>query len=138
MGKLKPFDQKRTKWQGLWYHPESYSYTSATLNLADIKSFKGNVRIIVKKNKFYEKDSNKPNYVFMLVDSDSEKYSLWEVEDDEDNEDRPYREEGNFYTGEGKRLYTEKEAQRAINMAVCDAVGHDGYYGEFLVSDYVR
>jgi hypothetical protein len=69
MGKLKPFDKQQTEWLGLWYHPESYGFTSEALNLSDLREFKGRVRLYVRKNKFYQKDSNRPNYCFCLKES---------------------------------------------------------------------
>lgn len=124
MGKCEPFDQKRTKWQGLWYHPESHSFSSTTLSLADIKKFKGNIRLIVKKNKFYEQGSSKPNYVFMLVDSDNVKFSPWEVEDEE-------------------KVYTEEEVTSIIKGVIsdCESGNGDAYYcmnriGEYLYYNY--
>lgn len=124
MGRCEPFEQKRTKWQGLWYHPESYSFSSTTLSLADIKKFKGKVRLIVKKNKFFEKDSSKPNYVFMLVDSNNEKYSPWEVENEE-------------------KVYTEEELTSIIRGVIsdCESGNCDEHYcmnriGEYLYYNY--
>ena len=124
MGKCESFDQKRTKWQGLWYHPESYSFSSTTLSLADIKKFKGNIRLIVKKNKFYEQGSSKPNYVFMIVDSDNVKFSPWEVEDEE-------------------KVYTEEEITSIIKGVIsdCESGNGDAHYcmnriGEYLYYNY--
>ena len=87
MGKLEPFDGKRTKWNGLWYHKHNYCFSSESFDLADIKKFKGRVRIIVRKNRFFENGKNgRPNYVFMIVDSTNEKYIDLEVVDDDTEE----------------------------------------------------
>lgn len=89
MGNLNPIDGQRTDWQGLWYHPENGCFTSCTFSLADLRKFKGRVKIIVKKNKYYNKGMNgRPNYVFMICDSQNKKYlplTLIE-EEDEDND----------------------------------------------------
>lgn len=50
MGKLEPFDNKRTKWQGLWYTPKNYTFTSAVLSLSDLRKFKGNKNMEEHKN----------------------------------------------------------------------------------------
>ena len=71
MSNLEPFEKMQTKWLGLWYHPESYGFTSAALNLADLRKFKGSVRLYVRKNRFYEKDSNRPNYCFCFKDAEA-------------------------------------------------------------------
>ena len=85
MGKLEPFDQKRTNWQGLWYHKHNYCFTSASINLADLKKYKGCVRLVVRKNRYYNDGQNdRPNYVFMLVDSKAERFRDLEAVDDND------------------------------------------------------
>lgn len=89
MGKLEPIDQKRTNWEGLWYHPDLHSFSSVAFSLSDLRKFKGNVRLIVKKNQYYNNGkNNRPNYIFMLVDSKSEKWiDLQVVDDDADSDD---------------------------------------------------
>lgn len=85
MGKLEPFDQKRTTWQGLWYHKHNYCFTSASINLSDLKKYKGCVRLVVRKNRYFNDGQNdRPNYVFMLVDSKAERFRDLEVVDDND------------------------------------------------------
>lgn len=97
--KLKAFDRKQTNWQGLWYHDEYHGFSSAALSLAELRKFKGKVRLFVYKNKFYEKDSNRPNYVFRIMDADAEVFNTVEVEDMEEEE----------------RLYTEDEVQSILD-----------------------
>ena len=127
MGKLVPIDGKQTKWQGLWWHPEFNGFSSAVLSLADIRKFKGHVRLYVRKNKFFEGGKNgRPNYNFCIKDANAEVFQNWEVEDDytlQDNDD--------------ERLYTEEEVRTIINGVV-----HDVQYGytdpyDLLPSDYV-
>ena len=94
MGKLEPIDNKRTEWQGLWFHHENNSFTSCTFDLSDLRKFKGKVRLVVRKNRYYNNGINgRPNYVFMICDSKNEKYNLLSVVD-EDNEDD---DEGGLY-----------------------------------------
>lgn len=82
MGKLEPFDGKRTKWAGLWYHHNNFCFTSEAFNLGDLKKFKGSFRIVVRKNRFFAEGTGRPNYVFILVDSKSDKYKEFEVIDE--------------------------------------------------------
>ena len=87
MGKLQPFDQKATKWEGLWWHPENHCFHSAALSLADLRKFKGSVRLYVKKNKFYnDGENNRPNYIFCLKDSKSDVFHSLEITEDENDE----------------------------------------------------
>jgi hypothetical protein len=68
---MNSFDQKRTNWEGLWYDNLSHSYKSSAINLSKLKEFKGTVRIIARKNKYYEEGANKPNMVFMIADAEA-------------------------------------------------------------------
>jgi len=130
MGKLEPFDHLRTKWQGLWYNPRNYTYTSTVLSLADLRKFKGNVRIIVRKNKFFEKDTKRPNMIFMLVDAACEKYNPFEIQKVPNGQSEEYR------TIEGERLYTEEEVREVMHGACRD--GRNGYNEyDLLIEDYV-
>ena len=85
MDNLAPFDNKQTKWTGLWWHPEYKSFSSAVISLAELRKFKGLVRLIVRKNKFFNNGENgKPNYNFCLKDANSSIFKDLTVEDDED------------------------------------------------------
>lgn len=129
MGKLEPIEGKQTKWMGLWWHPEYNGFSSPVLSLADIRKFKGNVRLYVRKNKFYNKGENgRPNYCFTLKDADAEMFHLLEVEDYEQESDDVYRD------NEGNRLYTEDEVRRIIHGM---EIEHGLSYGDNLISDYV-
>lgn len=68
---METFEQKRTNWMGLWYDEKTRNYKSQAIKLSDLREFKGNVRIIAMKNRYFEKDSNKPNMVFMIADSNA-------------------------------------------------------------------
>ena len=68
---MESFNQKRTNWEGLWYDETSHSYKSTIINLEKLKEFKGGIRIIARKNKYYEKGSNKPNMIFMIADANT-------------------------------------------------------------------
>lgn len=120
---MEVFDKKTTEWIGLWYHPETHSYTSAAFNLAALKKFKGTVRLFVRKNKFYNNGENgRPNYQFCIRDAKADTEIALEVEDIEEEET--------------ERLYTEEEVRACIRGACLD--GQSGYYpGDLLISDYV-
>lgn len=137
MAKLKVIDGKQTSWEGLWWHPEYAGFSSATISLAQLREFKGNVRLYVRKNKFYQRGGDRPNYCFCLKDSSSPTFTEIGIEDDATKvEGRPYKEDGVYYTEDGERLYTYDEVQYAINCAAED--GQRGYgYGENIVSDYL-
>lgn len=66
---MESYDMKRSNWMGLWYDSSTYSYKSAPINLANLREYKGSIRIIARKNKYYDKDSNRPNMVFMIADA---------------------------------------------------------------------
>lgn len=82
--KLEVIDGKQTNWQGLWFHKEYNGYSSACINLAELRKFKGNVRLYVRKNKFYDKNSKTPNYNFCLKDANSEIFNIMEICKDDD------------------------------------------------------
>ena len=124
MGRLEPIDGKQTKWEGLWWHPEYNGFSSAVLDLSDLRKFKGRVRLYVRKNKFFNGGENgRPNYNFTLKDSDADVFHILEVEEDEE-------------PGEKTRSFTYDELQALINRVACD-VGGESSYGEYLVTDYI-
>lgn len=93
MGRLEPYENKKTSWMGLWYQPGRTYYTSASFSLADLRKFKGNIRFVLRKNKYFEKGTNRPNYVFMLVDASNEKYISPEILDDRTTDEQEERQE---------------------------------------------
>ena len=98
MSKLESFDNKQTKWEGLWWHPEYNGFSSTVIDLSAIRKFKGKVRLYVRKNKFYNGGENgRPNYCFTLKDANSDVFNLLEVEEDDDplEELREVMREGN-------------------------------------------
>ena len=137
MGRLEPIDGKMTKWEGLWWHPEQMQYTSACINLADIRKFKGNVRLVVRKNRYYNGGENgRPNYCFSLRDAKSESAVLMQVED----EPRHCRYDDDsecYYDEDDNRLYTGAEVRAIINGTVDDVkYGITDPY-DILPSDFV-
>lgn len=107
MGKFQSYDGKQTTWAGLWWHPEVNGFSSEVLNLATLRQFKGNVRLYMRKNKFFNSGENgRPNYCFSLRSTSAEKDEPWEVEDIEGYQDDD---------DSGERLYTREEVRRIIN-----------------------
>lgn len=115
MMKSEAFDNKKTETIGLWRQPGTATYMSMAISLAQIKKYKGKVRIFVRRNKFYKKDSNRPNYVLWLCDSDSENCEEFEVIDADENEDMI-------------AVFTREDVRKIINGAYDDCkYGHDPY-----------
>lgn len=102
---MKPFDKKTTGSIGLWWDPNSQYFTSGSIDLSVLKAFKGNVKIIVKKNRYYSKESNRPNRLAFIVDCKSDKAKLVTVEDI-GSKDIP--------------VYTEDQVRRIIDGAFED------------------
>lgn len=59
----------KSQFIGLWKQDRSGWYSSPVIEKS---KFSGkNFRIILRQNKFYEADSNKPRFIFAIADSDS-------------------------------------------------------------------
>ena len=122
MGKLEPIARHSTNWEGLWYHPEINGFTSSVIDLADLRKFKGKVRLYVRKNKFYNGGENgRPNYKFCLKDASSNTFKTLTVEEDEEDEDE-------------ETVYTRDEVLSIIHGVVRDA---QNGYTDLLPEDYV-
>ena len=86
MSKLEVIDGKQTTWDGLWWHSECQYYSSAVISLAQLRKFKGNVRLYVKKNRYYNNGKNgRPNYHFSLRDANSDNVRELELQDVDDD-----------------------------------------------------
>ena len=130
MGLLEPIEGKQTKWVGLWWHPEYNGYSSPVLSIADLRKFKGKVRLYIRKNKFFNKGENgRPNYCFTLRDAESEVFRLLEIEDIEESESDHYTD------NDGNRLYTKEEVWQVIHGM---EIEYGLEYGNNLIEDYVR
>ena len=92
MGKLAPIDGKTTNWLGLWWNPEYNGFSSAVFSIGDLRKFKGNVRLYVRKNKYFNGGENgRPNYCFCIKDAKSDNPRTLEVDevyDDDTHIDR--------------------------------------------------
>lgn len=134
--RLKAIEKMQTDWMGLWYHPEHNGYSSAVISLAELRKFKGNVRIYMRKNKLYERGGNRPNYCFCIKDSQSPTFT--EIEMKADAAEHLYTQEelDEAVREATEGMYTRSEVERVMNGAVED--GRRGYgYGDVLIEDYL-
>ena len=138
---MKPFDKKTTPWLGLWYHQDSHSFSSEVINLAALREFKGNVRLYMRKNKFWTKDSNRPNYVFSICDANSQRFvqDIEVIDDEWDREpySKLYQRQDGYFDEEGNRYFSREEVRTIINGTVSDVKSgiYDPY--DILPEDFV-
>lgn len=108
-----------TKWLGLWAQERKGFYAGQVIKKTDIPKY---TRIVLRYNKFYEKDSNRPKFVYCFADSEGYESKCIPIELEEKTE--------------GERLYTYDEVYAVMRGACMD--GHRGYYpGDLRVEDYV-
>ena len=105
---MKSFDKKTTGSIGLWWDPYSQYFSSGSVNLSALKEFKGSVRIIVKKNRYYDKEPKRPNYLAFIIDSKSESAKPVTVEDIESENPKDVA------------VYTRDQVRHIINGAFRD------------------
>lgn len=118
-----------SKWLGLWAQERQGFYAGQVIKKGDIPKY---TRIVLRYNKYYEKDSNRPRFVYCFADSEGYESKCVPVEIEGKP---PYEEDGGYYTGDGDRLYTEREVQDILNRCAY-AIGGDAAYGMYLVSDF--
>ena len=119
------FDGKQSNWEGLWFHPENNGFTSAVISLAKLKAFKGNIRLYVKKNKYYNGGENgRPNYHFCIRSANSPSFKFLDIENDASYKTEDSEEE----------LYTRDEVMTIIHGVVRDV---QCGYTDLLPEDYV-
>lgn len=70
---------EKTQWQGLWYQREGV-YSGYVIKKADIPK---KARLILRYNKYYDKDSNKPRFVYCFANGDSADAITMQVEHEE-------------------------------------------------------
>ena len=136
---------KRSSWFGLWNNNDKKYMISQTIKINDIKKFveNDNFRIIVKKNKYYKKNSGRPYYCFSIgncYESSNAEITYKEMQNndfDEKLKNMSAKEIRDFIEEEyGIKLYTYEECRIIKNGACTD--GQRGYSGsDLLVEDYV-
>ena len=127
----------KTKWEGLWQQREAI-YSGKVIKKADIPPYS---RLIVRYNKYYEKDSNKPRFVYCFASGDAAKAITLEIERDEyvaigELEDELEELRNELEKLQEMRCFTDEQLQRLINEVACSA-GGDGEYGMHIISDFV-
>lgn len=103
-----------TKWLGLWAQERQGFYAGQVVKKADIPP---HTRIVLRYNKYYEKDSNKPRFIYCFADSKGYESKCVPIE-----------------IAEEERLYTEEEVYQIIH-------GMERYhglpYGDDLIEDFI-
>ena len=132
--KCQNFDKKTTSSIGVWYDKVAHNFKSAVIDLSALKDFKGTVRVVLIKNKFYEKDSNKPNYVMYITDSKSSNPRVIEILDyDVDNIDSVDLDDDD----DEIEVYTREQVRKIINGTASDIrYGLDEY--DILPEDFAE
>ena len=119
-----------SKWMGLWGQDRQGFYAGQVIKKSDIPQY---TRVVLRYNKFYEKDSNKPRFVYCFADSEGYKEKCMTIEEAK----RPYEKDGIYYTEDGERLFTHYEVRKIINGTVSDVEYgiHDPY--DILPEDFI-
>ena len=88
-----------TKWMGLWAQERQAFYAGQVIKKTDIPKY---TRIVLRYNKYYEKDSNRPRFVYCFADSEGYESKCVPVEYDEESEKGAYQDdEGDYFTKGG-------------------------------------
>lgn len=104
----------KTKWGGLWVSSARKSvYVGQVIAKKDIPK---HTRILLMKNKYYKKDSNRPRYVYCFADAEGYEEVCVPVEVEEE------------------RLYTEEDVYKVIHGMETE---YGLPYGENLIGDYL-
>lgn len=122
----------KTEWEGLWFQREGV-YSGKTIKKADIPSY---ARLIVRFNRYYEKDSSRPRFVYCFASGDSEKAITIEKTYEEYMTLEEMADRIKELEEQVENMYTYEQVQYAINRAAED--GARGYgWGDNIVSDYL-
>ena len=134
---------KRSKWFGLWNNSEKHYMVSQPIKINDLKQFteSDDFRLILKKNKYYEKGTNRPYYNFAIGNCyESADNSItskdMQYDDIEDSLDEMDEYEIRDYIEQKYdiRLYTYSELRDAIHEANYDGTQH---ITDIMVEDYI-
>lgn len=98
-----------TKWLGLWEQERKDVYAGQVIKKGEIPKY---TRIVMRKNLYYEKGSNRPKFVYCFADSNGYRDKCVPVEQAEPVED-------------DERLYTYEEVKYAIEHIIEDV--RNGY-----------
>lgn len=134
---------KRSKWYGLWNNSEKHFMVSQPISIDSLKDFteSDSFRLIIKKNKYYEKDSNRPYYNFAIgncYESASNEITSKDMQyDDLDNELSEMSEyEIRDYILEKYdiKLFTYEEVRKVMHEANYDGTQH---ITDIILEDYI-
>lgn len=133
---------KRTKWEGIWYSDVRHGlYMSQPFKKTEIEQTLNDVgkygRIIFMNNKYWKKDTNRPRYVFSIINAEGVKQiqNITLEHFEEYDDDYPFTY-GDQDESNDKYCFTAEELQDLINRIACE-VGGDSEYGEHLISDFI-
>lgn len=122
---------EKTQWQGLWKTRKAV-YRSQVIKKKDIPPY---ARLIVRFNKNYHSDTDRPKFVFCFANGKAEQAITLEREIEIGTALVKYDDEsGVYYTMDDERLYTYEEVQQAINGATESALRG---YTDNIVEDYI-
>lgn len=121
----------KTKWQGLWYNGHGV-YSGQTVKASDIPK---HARLIIRHNKYWDKESNRPRFVWCFASGDEAKAITLDPEDYHSVIDE-LQDEIKALKEQINEMYTRDQVQYAINRAAED--GASGYgWGDNIVEDYL-
>ena len=123
---------EKTNWQGLWKQRDAI-YSSYVLKKSDIPKYS---KLIVRYNKYYEKDSTKPMFVFCFANGDSVKAITMETTEEEFLTIQEMKERIEELEEQIEEMYTREQVEEVKRGACID--GQNGYYpGDLLIEDYI-
>jgi hypothetical protein len=117
---------EKTKWYGLWKNRQGV-YSGQIIKKADIPKY---ARLVIRFNKYYDADSNKPKFVYCFASGEKEKAITIE------NDTKEFISRVEELEEELDGMYTRDQVQYCINRAL--EYGRQGYYaGDIIVEDFV-
>lgn len=127
----------KTKWLGLWKQEREGFYAGQVIKKSEIPKY---TRIVLRYNKWYEKDGNKPRFIFSFADSEGYEKLCIPIEIANEDMETVFCKkdaDGRYYDENGERLFTREEARKIINGTYADcAYGFSDTY-DTLPEDFV-
>ena len=134
---------KRSKWYGLWNNSEKHFMVSQPINIDSLKDFteSDSFRLIVKKNKYYEKGGNRPYYNFAIgncYESANNEITSKDMQyddlDDELSEMSEYEIRNYILEKYDIKLFTYEEVREVMHEANYDGTQH---ITDIILEDYI-
>lgn len=120
----------KTSWEGLWFQREGV-YSGKTIKKADIPGY---ARLIVRFNRYYEKDSSRPRFVYCFASGDSASAITLEKTHEEYMTFEEMKDRIKELEEQVEDMYTYDEVNSAVRAAARD--GANGYT-DVIASDYL-